>query len=72
MHIIFWLENLKGRNHCEDLDVDGSIILECISGKWCEVVDWMNLDQDSDQWRVLLNRVMNLWVPYKAGNYLTN
>jgi len=23
MHIIFWLENLKGRDHFEDLDVDG-------------------------------------------------
>jgi hypothetical protein len=30
---IFWLENLKGRDHLEDLDVDGKIILEWISGK---------------------------------------
>jgi hypothetical protein len=29
----FWLENLKGRDHSEDLDVDGMIILEWILGK---------------------------------------
>jgi len=28
MHTILWLENLKGRNHLEDLSVDGRIILE--------------------------------------------
>jgi hypothetical protein len=30
---IFWLENLKGRDHSEDLGTDGKIIVECISGK---------------------------------------
>jgi hypothetical protein len=28
-------ENLKERDHSEDLDVDGKIILEWIYGKWC-------------------------------------
>jgi hypothetical protein len=28
MHTIFWLEDLKGRDHSEDLGVDGMIILE--------------------------------------------
>jgi len=28
MHITFWSENLKGKDHAEDLDVDGRIILE--------------------------------------------
>jgi hypothetical protein len=28
MHTIFWLENLKGRDHLEDLGVGGRIILE--------------------------------------------
>jgi len=27
MHTIFWLENLKVRDHSEDLGVDGSITL---------------------------------------------
>jgi len=30
---IFWFEDLKGRNHSEDLDVDGKIILEWVLGK---------------------------------------
>jgi hypothetical protein len=28
MHTKFWSENLKGRDHSEDIDVDGSMILE--------------------------------------------
>jgi hypothetical protein len=33
MHTMFWLENLKGRDHSEDLGVDRRIILECITKK---------------------------------------
>jgi hypothetical protein len=33
MRTIFSLENLKGRDHSEDLDVDGRIILKCNSEK---------------------------------------
>jgi hypothetical protein len=25
--------------------------------------DWIELAQDKDQWRALMNTVMNLWVP---------
>jgi hypothetical protein len=28
-----------------------------------EDMDWIDLAQDRDQWRVLVNTVMNLWVP---------
>jgi hypothetical protein len=58
MHKIFWLENLKGRNHLEDLGVDGRIILGWILGKWV----WM-VRTDRDQWRAPVNTVMNLRVP---------
>jgi len=34
MNAIFWLENVKGRDHLEDLDVDGEITLEWILGKY--------------------------------------
>jgi hypothetical protein len=33
MHVRFWSENLKGRDHSKDLDVDGKIILEYILRK---------------------------------------
>jgi hypothetical protein len=26
-------------------------------------MNWINLAQDRDQWRALVNTVMNLWVP---------
>jgi len=32
IYITFWLENLKGRDHLEDLGVDGNVILEWILG----------------------------------------
>jgi hypothetical protein len=35
MNAILWMENLKGRVHSEDVDVDGDVILlEWIVGKW--------------------------------------
>jgi hypothetical protein len=53
----FWSKNLRGRDVLEDLGVNGKIMSE-----W-EVVDWIHLDHDSDQWQALVKTVMNLRVP---------
>jgi hypothetical protein len=47
----------------EDPGVDGMIILKYFFDKWCRGMDWIDLAQDRDGWRAVVNTVMNLRVP---------
>ena len=38
----------------------------------CGYVDWIGLAQDRDRWRTLVSTVMNVRVPWNAGNFLTS
>jgi hypothetical protein len=40
----------------------GNIKMDFKDVEW-DGMDWIDLAQDRDQWRSLVNTVMNLWVP---------
>jgi hypothetical protein len=63
MHTKLRLENLKGRDQLEDLDVDGDYIKEII---W-EGVDWIDMVQDKNLWQALVNTVMNFGFHKRQG-----
>jgi hypothetical protein len=35
-----------------------------------EVTNWIYLVQVRCKWQTLVNMIMNVWVPYKAGSFL--
>jgi hypothetical protein len=37
----------------------------------CDGMDWIDMAQDRDQWRALMNTIMNLWVPQNAGKFFS-
>jgi hypothetical protein len=54
----------RERGHWRDPGVYGRIILRQIFRKWdVEGMDWIELAQDRDRWRALVNAVMNLRIP---------
>jgi hypothetical protein len=61
MHIGYWWESQKERDHLEDQDV-GGWTMDLREIGW-DGVNWIDLAQDKDQWRALVNTVMNFRVP---------
>jgi hypothetical protein len=59
----FWWRNIGARNHWEDPDVKGRIIIRWICRKWDVGLltgsSWLKIDR----WRVLVNAVMDIRVP---------
>jgi hypothetical protein len=62
--LIFWLVNLKGRGHVEELTRrwEDNIRMD-LREIWWEGVNWMHLAQDRGQWRAVVKTVMYLQVP---------
>jgi hypothetical protein len=72
VYIEFWWGNFRERDHLEDPGLGGRIILRWIFRKWDGDKDWIDLAQNRDRWRALVNTVMNLRVPQNVGNFLTS
>jgi hypothetical protein len=52
-----------GRNHLKDPGVDGMIIVKWVLQKWVGGMNWIDLAQDRDRWRAVVNAVLNFRVP---------
>ena len=50
----------KLTDHLEDRCVYGRIILKWILENWDGGIDWIDLAQDMDRWRAVVNAVMSL------------
>jgi hypothetical protein len=63
VHTGFWWGDLREGDHLGDTGVDGRKILKRIFKKCDGNMDWIELAQDRDRWRALVNAVMNHRVP---------
>ena len=55
---------MRERDHLEDPDIDGTIVLRWMFRKWDVAgLNWIELVQDRDRWRALVNAVMNFRGP---------
>jgi choline kinase len=65
------MDNQEERDHYEDQDVDRWIMLQwMLRETGYNGIGWIDVDQDRDTWRALVNTVMNLRVPYNVGEVL--
>ena len=62
VHAGFWRGDLRERGHLEDIGIDGWIILKWMFKMWDGGVDCIDLAQNRDRWRAVVNAVMSLRV----------
>jgi hypothetical protein len=67
VHTGFWKGDLREGDKFGDTGIDGRIILKWIFKTWDGGMNWIELAQDRDRWRALVNAVMNLRVHKMRG-----
>jgi hypothetical protein len=60
MHIEYWWESQKDRDHYEDGHIGGWIILKWIFEMGLGGMEWIDVAQYRERWRALVNTVMYL------------
>jgi hypothetical protein len=72
-YIGFWWGNMKKREYSTHLDVmfEDHITMQFQDIR-CAGLDWIDLAQDRDKWRTVVNKSMKLRVPYGRGDFLIN
>jgi hypothetical protein len=63
MRTLGFCGEMRERDHLEDPGVDGRTILKSNFRKYYWSIDWIDLVQNRDRWKDLVNVVMNLRVP---------
>jgi hypothetical protein len=59
----FWWLKLREKDHVADIGLDGRIILRCIfTDLGCGGIDSIDLAQNRDGWRALVNTLMSIRV----------
>jgi hypothetical protein len=64
-----WCEN-EGKTYLEDLSMDGNVKLDTTAIGWVGM-DWIHLAKSTDNWRAVVNTVMNFRVPQNSKKFLT-
>jgi hypothetical protein len=59
MYTKLWFENLQGRDHLEEVGIDGDNIKMDFGKTGWEGGDWIHLAQDRNQLQALVNTVMH-------------
>jgi hypothetical protein len=70
----FWLGGQNGRDHWQDLGIDGKIIINNNNLREIRIggANWIRLARDMVRWRAFVNTVMNLRVPLRKHDCLTS
>jgi hypothetical protein len=55
--------DLRERDCFKEEGIGGRIILKWTFMKWDGSMDWIDLAEDRDRWRILVNAIVNLRVP---------
>jgi hypothetical protein len=59
VHVRLGLQSQKERDHLEDIDKGGRVILILRRS----AMYWIDLTQDKEQWRAIVITVTNFWFP---------